>query len=51
MLEGAAVPSEEDIKAVREEMKAEKKNRRGSSRRGGNRSRGSRSRGSRRNGR
>merc|ERR1740124_945233 len=40
MLEGAAVPSEEDIKAVREEMKAEKKkNRRGSSRRGGNRSR------------
>merc|ERR1740139_127708 len=31
MLEGAAVPSEEDIKAVREEMKAEKKkNRRGS---------------------
>ena len=52
MLEGAAVPSEEDIKAVREEMKAEKKkNRRGSSRRGGNRSRGSRSRGSRRKGR
>merc|ERR1719469_1320186 len=31
MVEGAAVPSEEDIKAVREEMKAEKKkNRRGS---------------------
>merc|ERR1719469_1263356 len=26
MLEGAAVPSEEDIKAAREEMKAEKKN-------------------------
>merc|ERR1719469_1407487 len=31
MLEGATVPSEEDIKVVREEMKAEKKkNRRGS---------------------
>merc|ERR1719469_1516615 len=43
MLEGAAVPSEEDIKAAREEMKAEKKkNRLGGSRRGGNRSRGSR---------
>merc|ERR1719246_295840 len=38
MVEGAAVPSEEDIKAVREEMKAEKKkNRRGGSRRGGSR--------------
>merc|ERR1719469_1644805 len=33
MLEGAAVPSEEDIKAVREEMKAEKKK----TRRGGKR--------------
>merc|ERR1740117_1221578 len=52
MVEGAAVPSEEDIKAVREEMKAEKKkNRRGGSSRGGSRSGGSRSGGSRRGGR
>merc|ERR1719469_250934 len=36
MLEGAAVPSEEDIKAVREEMKAEKKKNRLGGKRGRN---------------